>query len=127
MDGHLVQGLNQQPGTVGCDSPPLAGASSILLVPSGSVTVKKISVAAGLPEGDSRRMLQWRPKTIQLSYSNGQCQQIVLEDVPGLQEKDLDAVDTSQVMLSIIDAYPPATDQPDDEISVTELRLFERG
>ena len=121
------QGLNQQPSSVGCDSPPLAGASSILLVPSGSVTVKKISVAAGLPEGDSRRMLQWRPKTIQLSFSNGQCQQLVLEDVPGLQEKDLDAVDTSQVMLSIVDAYPPATDQPDDEISVTELRLFERG
>lgn len=121
------QGLNQQPANVACDSPALAGASSILLVPSGSATLKKISVAAGLPESDSRRMLQWRPKTIQLSYSNGECEQIVLDDVPGLQEKDLDTVDTSQVLLSIIDAYPPAGDQPDNEISVTELRLFERG
>ena len=119
--------LNQPPAEVSCETPAPEGASSVLLVPPGSVTLKKISVAAGLPESDSRRMLQWRPKTIQLSYSDGRCEQIVLDDIPDLQEKDLETVDTSQVLLSIIDTYPPATDQPVNSLSVTELRLFERG
>jgi len=119
--------FNQVPTEVSCDTPVPVGSQSILLVPSGSVTLKKISVVAGLTEGDSRRMLQWRPKTIQLSYSNGQCQQIVLDDVADLQERDLETVETSQVLLSIIDVYEPATDQPENSLSVTELRLFERG
>ena len=128
LDGHLVAG--PQPAAVlrpACDSPPLAGASVDPDRAAGFGDGEEDLGRSRAAEGDSRRMLQWRPKTMQLAFSNGPCQQIVLEDEPGLQEKDLDAVDTSQIMLSIVDAYPPATDQPDDEISVTELRLFERG
>ena len=101
---------------------------SILIVPSGSVTVQE-DLGGGRPaEGRlppdaavaAARPSSWRSRT-------GTCQQIVLEDVAGLQEKTSTPVDTSQIRLSIVDAYPPATDQPDDEISMTEIRLFERG
>ena len=108
-------------------APAIPGsAGSVLLVPEGSVTVREISVAAGLSKDDSRRMLQYRPRTVQLAFSDGRCQQITLTDTDELQQHKIEPVETSQIRLSVIDAYPPATDQPTDQVAISEIRLFER-
>jgi hypothetical protein len=108
-------------------TPSAAGSpGSVLLVPANSLTVREISVAAGLSKDDSRRMLQWRPRTVQLAFSDGRCQQITLTDTDELQQHAIEPVQTTQIRLSVVDAYPPATDQPIDEVAISEIRLFQR-
>lgn len=108
-------------------TPSAAGSpGSILIVPENSLTVREISVAAGLSKDDSRRMLQWRPRVIQLAFSDGRCQQITLTDTDELQQHSIEPVATTQIRLSVVDAYPPATDQPTDEVAISEIRLFQR-
>ena len=118
------------PAAAPCLSPstpsPAGSPGSVLIVPAGSVTVRELSVAAGLSKDDSRRMLQWRPKTVQLAFSDGTCQQVTLTDTDGLQQHSIEPVATSQIRLSVVDAYPPATDQPTDEVAISEIRLFQR-
>ena len=102
------------------------GPESILIVPQGSITVRAISVAGGLSKDDARRQQQWRPKTVQLAFSDGSCQQVTLADNPDLQSLELNAVDTTQIRLSVIDAYSASPDQPIDEVAITDIRIFTR-
>ena len=87
-------------------SPPGVPASAVL-IPTSPVTLRSISVAAGLPEGDQRRLRQWRPKTLQLGFSDGSCQRLGLGDTSALQELELEPVETAQIRVSVVDAYPP--------------------
>ena len=43
-----------------------------------------------------------------------------------LQSLELDPVDTTQIRLSVVDAYPPSPDQPIDEVAITDIRVFTR-
>ena len=38
----------------------------------------------------------------------------------------IDPVETTQIRLSVVDAYPPATDAPTDLVAITDIRLFQR-
>lgn len=102
------------------------GPESILIVPTNSVDVRAISVAGGLPKDDARRQQQWRPRTLQLAFSDGSCQQVTLQDNADLQSLELNPVDASQIRLSVIDAYPPSPDQPINEVAITDIRIFTR-
>jgi len=102
------------------------GPESILIVPQSSMNVRAISVAGGLSKDDARRQQQWRPKTVQLAFSDGSCQQVTLADNPDLQSLELSAVDTTQIRLSVVDAYPASPDQPIDEVAITDIRIFTR-
>lgn len=102
------------------------GRESILILPPNSINVRAISVAGGLPSQDARRQQQWRPKTVQLAFSDGSCQQVTLQDNPDLQSLELNPVDTSQIRLSVIDAYAASPDQPIDEVAITDIRIFTR-
>ncbi len=102
------------------------GPESILIVPTSSVNVRAISVAGGLPMDDARRQQQWRPRTLQLAFSDGSCQQVTMQDNADLQSLELDPVDATQIRLSVIDAYPPSPDQPINEVAVTDIRIFTR-
>jgi predicted RNA-binding Zn-ribbon protein involved in translation (DUF1610 family) len=106
-------------------SPQGVPASAVLISPE-PVTVRSISVVAGLPESDQRRLWQWRPKTLQLGFSDGTCQRVALADTPALQESELEPVETTQIRVSVVDAYPPVPDQPIDLAALTEIRLFAR-
>ena len=108
-------------------TPTGAGApGSVVLVPPQPVAVRQVTIAAGLAKNDSRRVQQWRPKTIQLAYGDGRCQQLVLTDVDGLQQIPVDPVESSKIRLSVVDAFPPLSDQPVDELAITDIRLFQR-
>ncbi len=106
-------------------SPPGVPASAVL-IPTSPVTLRSISVAAGLPEGDQRRLRQWRPKTLQLGFSDGSCQRLGLGDTSALQELELEPVETAEIRVSVVDAYPPVPDQPFDLAAISEIRLFSR-
>ncbi len=122
-----VQRVAAQAACVPPQTPTGVGApGSVVLVPSQPVSVRELSIAAGLPNDDTRRLQQWRPKTLQLAYSDGSCQQVTLTDVDGLQQLSVDPVQSAQIRLSVVDAYPPLSDQPVDELAITEIRLFQR-
>jgi hypothetical protein len=109
-------------------STPSAAAApgSILIVRSDPATVREISVAPGRAKSDPRRQLEWRPKTVQLAFSDGTCQQITLDDSDELQPKQIEPVETTQIRVSVIDAYPPASDQPTDVAAISDIVLYQR-
>ncbi|WP_395725515.1 hypothetical protein [Nakamurella sp.] len=99
---------------------------SVVVVLPQEVALNHVSVAAGLPKDDSRRAQQFRPKALQLAFTDGTCQQVQLADADGLQMLPLDTVHTGAVRIWVVDAYPPASDQPQDVATVAEIRLFRR-
>lgn len=108
-------------------SPVPAGApGTVILLTPDPIAVREIEVAAGLPADDPRRQREWRPRTLQLAFSDGQCRQVELSDVPELQKIAVEPVESSQIRVSVIDAYPPVPDQPVDQVSISELRLYTR-
>jgi hypothetical protein len=107
-------------------APAADAPASALLLPEHIVTVRAVTVAAGLFEQDPLRERQWRPKTLQLAFSDGSCQQITLTDTAGEQQLSVDPVATTQVRISVLDAYEPGPDQPIDQISISEVRVFTR-
>ncbi len=122
-----VQRVAAQAACVSPLTPSGVGApGSVVLLPPQPVAVRQLTIAAGLPKDDSRRVRQWRPKTIQLAYADGHCQQLVLADVDGLQQIPVDPVESSKIRLSVVDAYAPLSDQPLDELAITDVRLFQR-
>ncbi len=122
-----VQRVAAQAACVPPQTPTGVGApGSVVIVPQQPITVRQLSVAAGLPKDDTRRVQQWRPKTLQLAYSDGRCQQVALADVDGLQQVDVDPVQSAEIRLSVVEAYPPLSDQPQDELAITDIRLFQR-
>lgn len=125
-----TQASQLNPANAPCLSPSTPSAAgapgSIVIIPSGPTTVREISIAAGLSKGDARRLQEWRPKTVQLAFSDGTCQQISLADNETLQQVKIEPVETTQIRVSIVDAYPPLPDQPIDTVAITDIRLFER-
>jgi hypothetical protein len=125
-----TQASQLNPANAPCVSPSTPSAAgapgSIVIIPSGPTTIREIAVAAGLSKGDARRLQEWRPKTVQLTFSDGSCQQISLADNETLQQVKIEPVETTQIRVSIVDAYPPLPDQPMDVVAITDIRLFER-
>ena len=99
---------------------------SVVIALPQAVTLNQVAVAAGLPKDDSRRAEQYRPKTLQLAFTDGTCQRVELADVDTLQTLPLDPVGTGGVRIWVVDAYPPASDQPQDIATLAEIRLFQR-
>ena len=121
--------IASNPARTDCLSPaaPSPGAlSSILLFPEQAVTVRAVTIAAGLYEQDPLRDRQWRPKTLQLAFSDGSCQQVTLVDSADLQQLPLDPVATTQIRISVLDAFSPGPDQPIEQISISEVQIFSR-
>ena len=108
-------------------APPAPGSpGTLLLVPSAPLTLRQIVVAAGLAADDPRRLHQWRPRTLQLAFSDGSCQRLVLADDAGPQTLPVDPVSTDQIRISVVDAFPPVPDQQLDEVALTDVQLWTR-
>ncbi len=119
------------PGTAGACVPPGVAApagsmGTLLLVLSAPTKVRALEIAAGLPESDQRRPHQYRPKTLELTFSDGTCRQIQVADDPGLQRIPIDPIVTDQIRVSIVDIWPPLPDDPQDLVAITEIRLLAR-
>jgi hypothetical protein len=120
----------QDPSGASCvppSTPSAVGApGSILIVPSGPVTVREISISPGRAKSDTRRPLEWRPKTIQLAFSDGTCQLVTLDDSDELQPKQIEPVETTQIRLSVVNAYEPDSKQPTDVTAISDIVLYQR-
>ena len=120
----------QDPSGVSCVPPSTPSAAgtpgSILIVPSGPVTVREISISPGRAKSDTRRPLEWRPKTIQLAFSDGTCQLITLDDSDELQPKQIEPVETTQIRVSVVNAYEPDSKQPTDVTAISDIVLYQR-
>lgn len=119
------------PGTAGSCVPPGVAApagsmGTLLLVLSAPTTVRALEIAAGLPESDQRRPHQYRPKTLELTFSDGTCRQVAVADDPALQQIPLDPIVTDQIRVSIVDVWPPLPDNPMDLVAITEIRVLAR-
>ena len=113
-----------------CQAPsvtPAAGSTgSLLLLLSQPATVRAISILPGLPDNDPRRIHQWRPKTLQVGFSDGECQQVTLTDSPELQQLDLTPTATAALRISVVDTFAASPDQPSDLVAISEVRLLSR-
>lgn len=108
------------------DPTSLGMPQSVVLTLPQEGTLTHVSVAAGLPKDDSRRAQQFRPKTLQLAFTDGTCQRVELADADGLQMVPIDKVGTGAVRIWVVDGYPPTSDQPQEVATVAEVRLFQR-
>ena len=91
-----------------------------------AVEVRAVKVVAGLPAGDPRRLLQWRPKVLELRSAEGVCQPVKLSDSGDVQEIGLaERVSATQVWVAVLDAYPPTSGES-TEIAISELTLLRR-
>lgn len=99
---------------------------SVVVTLPQEVSLNRLSVAAGLPKDDSRRAQQYRPKALQLAFTDGTCQRVELADADGLQMLPLETVRTGAVRIWVASAYSPASDQPQDIATIAEVRLFQR-
>jgi hypothetical protein len=108
-------------------SAPAAGSvGTLLLTLPSPKKIRAIEVAAGLPADDPLRSHQWLPKAVELSFSDGQCQQVALTDIADLQRIQIDPVTTSQVRIQVVDAEAPPPDQPINVVALSEVRLLAR-
>jgi hypothetical protein len=84
-----------------------------------------VDVAAGLPANDPQRVLQWRPRLLQLTYDDGSCQRVELADEDGLQRRRLPPVSTTTVRVEIATAVRPQSGA-DTHVAIGEVRLLRR-
>lgn len=108
------------------DPTKLGMPPSVVVTLPQEVTLNHVSVAVGLPKNDSGRAQQYRPRTLQLAFTDGTCQRVDVADADNLQMLPLDKVSTGAVRIWVVDAYPPSSDQPQDLATIAEIRLFQR-
>ena len=99
-------------------------ASAILTLP-GLTEVRALDLTAGLEETNPLRAVQFRPKTVQLAFSDGTCQTVQLEDAPGTQREDITPVTTGQIRVTVTDAYAPASEGM-PIVSMAEIAVLAR-
>jgi len=84
-------------------------------------------MVAGPPD-DAQRANQYRPKTLELTFSDGTtCWQLPVKDVGTVQTLELPkAIATQQIRIAVTDVYPPDSDAPVDVYAITEVWVMAR-
>lgn len=111
--------------------PPSATATAtdqgtILLLLPASTDIRAIIISAGLAEQDPSRPHQWRPKMLQLTFTDGQCQTLELVDAPGPQQFEIENTTTTAVRVRVLDAYPASGTDGRDLVAISELQVLAR-
>jgi len=114
------------PAEAGCGADPPVGGGLLLMLAT-PVTVRELQIFGGLTTTDPNRLQEWRPETIELRFSGGECQQITLvddgEEQPAIELEQ--PVTTDQIRISVVTAYPRAPEGV-DQVTIREIRLFSR-
>ena len=112
---------------LGEDAP--GGADQMLVVSLPEPTkITKVSLQAGLAEGDPDRAGQFSPTRVELLYDNGECDQIDLDDKAGFQDHRLSAPETTTLRIRVLAATPP-TDEAlsQGKVGLGEVRIYRAG
>ena len=106
-------------------TPPPGSLGSLVLTLPQATTVRSLEVVAGPPD-EQQRPHQYRPKTFELTFSDGSCRQVAVTDVATPQSIALDPVTTEQIRVAVTDVYPPESDSVVDVYSITEIWVMAR-
>ncbi len=111
-------------GDTGCRS--TATTAALLLTLPRAAPVRAVAVTPGLPQDDPERVLQWRPKLLELRFPDGRCQSVTVPDrgVPVVLELER-VVSASTVRVDVVDAYQPQGGAA-DRIAISEIELQQR-
>jgi hypothetical protein len=116
---------------------PTTGATSLTCGPVGpqsavSVTaprpirLRAIQLRGGLSTEDQTRLLQSRPRILELRFSNGSCQRVTVKDVFDRQTVSVHAVTTDSVRVSVVGTYAPEVSPGIPAVSISEMSLLTR-
>jgi ribosomal protein L40E len=110
-----------------CRADSIGGADSALVVTLPEPTkITKVSLQAGLPEGDPDRAFQWSPTQVELQYDNGECDQIDLDPKAGFQDHRLSSPETTTVRVVVLNAAPPTEAAGSKNlVGLGEVRIFQ--
>lgn len=129
VDGDITSawGIAWPADTLGAQSCGEArGLGSLVLALDEPARVRQILLLAGLDENDADRDRQFRPKEIDVAWTDGGCVRLQLDDTGDAQTRDLDTgAAVQELTLTIASAHPPDSDsQLIERVSITELRLL---
>jgi hypothetical protein len=96
------------------------GAQALLVTFRKPAAVERITVRAGLAKGNDKRTLQYRPRQLDVLYSDGTCRVVDLADDAGEQAVGAKAAGVTSARIVIVDAYPPS-DRGDGLVSLSEI------
>jgi hypothetical protein len=107
-----------------CGGAPGTGVIVLSVPPT---RIREIDVQAGLPEGAADRPLEFRPKSIGVSFDGGPCHNLPLQDALGWQKLEVDSlVDVRTVRIGVDTAYAARPDSAKPLLSITEISLRSR-
>jgi hypothetical protein len=112
-------------------APASATASSLVLTFPAPTNVREIGIEAGLPADDRDRTARWRPRALELHWSDGACQHVTLADIDGLQrftveQSKVNGGKVSSVRVVVVAGYPPANGGS-DRLDIGEITFWQRG
>ena len=83
--------------------------------------LSRVTIQAGLADGNDERSRQARPRQVDLLFSDGTCTVLDLTDSAGAQHVDVKAAGVTSVRAVIVDAYAPRDATSSPLVSVSEL------
>ncbi len=90
-----------------------------------AMRIREVGVEAGLAAIDRYRSAQYRPRTIELHWSNNQCTSRQLADTPALQRFDAPEATMTWVIVRVTDAYAPQA-KPTNVLTIGEITFWKR-
>lgn len=105
-------------------TPASATANALVLTLPAPTDIREIGIEAG-PTADDERSGRWQPKTLELRWSDGQCQRVDLADVPDLQRVGVHQGTVRSVTLAVVAGYPPAN-AGSDRLDIGEVTFWQR-
>jgi hypothetical protein len=110
----------QPPVATGPPCQRAGGAQALLVTFRGPAAVERITVRAGLAKGNDKRSLQYRPRRLDVLFSDGTCRVLDLADDAGAQTVAAKAAGVTNARIVVVDAYPPS-DRGDGLVSLSEI------
>jgi hypothetical protein len=101
------------------------GLGSLVITLDQPTRVRELRVLAGLGPNDADRDRQFRPKEIDVAWTDQGCVRLQLDDTRDAQTRDLDTgVEVSELTLTVASAYlPDAGSEATNQVSITALEL----
>ena len=111
------------PGSAGAQTTS-ATANTLVLSLKTAANIREIGFDAGLAAPDERAD-RWQPKTLELRWSDGECQVVNLQNDPGLQRFGVHSGLVRGVTIAVVAGYAPAS-AGSNELDLGEVTFWHR-
>lgn len=101
-----------------------AAANTLALTFPAPINIREIGIEAGLAPADERNN-RWQPRTLELRWSNGECQPVNLKNVPGLQRFGVNQGVVRGLTIVVVAGYAPAS-AGSDRLDLGEVTFWHR-